>query len=149
VQKHVGRNVRARAPEHRVPERKQPRVPEHHVEGEREQSPRKDVHRQDGIDEARQDDEQERDARANQPAPVAHCASCRPNRPAGRRSSTSAMRMKIKVFAIGGYNADPIATSTPTAYPVTTDPRIDPRPPITTTANVVMISSDPISGSTL
>ena len=42
-----------------------------------------------------------------------------------------------------------MATRTPTAYPVITEPRIEPSPPMTTTAKVVMISSDPISGSTL
>ena len=69
AQKHVRRHVRAGAPEHGVAERKQPRVAKDEVEGEREQSPGKDVHRQDGIDEARQDQQQEQDTRAHHPAP--------------------------------------------------------------------------------
>ena len=56
--------------------------------------------------------------------------------------------MNTSVFAIGGYTAAPTAASTPTAKPVTTDPRMLPIPPITTTANVVMISSAPMYGST-
>ncbi len=42
----------------------------------------------------------------------------------------------------------PSADTSPTANPAATDPNTDPSPPITTTANTVMMRSEPISGLT-
>ena len=44
--------------------------------------------------------------------------------------------MKISVVEICGKNTAPIVAMTPTAKPATIEPRIEPRPPITTIAKV-------------
>ncbi len=56
--------------------------------------------------------------------------------------------MKINVFEIGGYRTAPTAAMTPSANPATIDPRIEPRPPMTTIANVLMMIESPMLGAT-
>src|SRR4029077_4956654 len=73
----------------------------------------------------------------------------RPNRPAGRTSSTIAIMTKITVFDASGKNTLVRPSITPSAKPGTMAPRIGPAPPITTPANTTMISSEPICGETL
>ena len=73
----------------------------------------------------------------------------RPNRPAGRTSSTIAMMTKITVLDASGKNTLVSPSMMPSAKPVTMAPRIEPMPPITTTANTTMIRSEPICGETL
>src|SRR5450631_2286615 len=78
-----------------------------------------------------------------------HCQDLRPNRPAGRTNRTIAMMTKITVFDASGKNTLVRPSITPRPKPVTMAPRIDPMPPITTTAKTTMISSEPICGDTL
>src|SRR5262249_38122726 len=73
----------------------------------------------------------------------------RPNRPAGRTSSTIAMMTKITVLEASGKNTLVSPSISPSAKPVTIAPMIEPIPPITTTANTTMMMSSPISGLTL
>src|SRR5262249_51225949 len=72
----------------------------------------------------------------------------RPKRPAGRTSSTTAMMTKITVFDASGEKTFVKPSTTPRPKPVTIDPMIEPRPPMTTTANTTMMRSAPISGFT-
>src|SRR5262249_3783635 len=73
----------------------------------------------------------------------------RPNSPAGRTSSTIAIITKITVLDASGKNTFVKPSMTPRPKPVIIAPKIDPIPPITTTANTTMISSEPIWGDTL
>ena len=56
------------------------------------------------------------------------------------------MMTKITVFDASGKNTLVRPSMMPRPKPVTIAPRIEPMPPITTTANTTMISSEPICG---
>src|SRR5262249_18478528 len=73
----------------------------------------------------------------------------RPNKPAGRTSRTIAMMTKITVLEASGKKTLVRPSTTPSPKPVTIAPRIEPMPPMTTTAKTTIISSEPICGDTL
>src|SRR5262249_46940999 len=75
--------------------------------------------------------------------------AARPNRPAGRISSTIAMMTKITVSEASGKHTLVSPSMSPSPKPVTIAPMIEPMPPITTTANTTMMMSSPMSGLTL
>src|SRR6266545_1758548 len=133
-------------PERGVPERQQAREAEQQVHRDREQRPHRDVHRHRRVD---QPGQRERRHRARREQEVLHTrASSRPNRPAGRHNSTAAMRMNTRVCDSAGAYKLHSADATPMPNPATTEPKIEPSPPITTTANTVMMRSAPMSGLT-
>lgn len=108
-------DVRRAAPERGVAEGQQPRVAEQQVERDGEQGPARDVRRDRRVDVPGQP---ERDGQPDREQPVPHpgrasvgereqpadhaAASSRPNRPAGRHSSTAAMRMNTSVCDSAG-----------------------------------------------
>src|SRR6185312_2933491 len=71
-----------------------------------------------------------------------------PKRPAGRTSKTMTMMTKITVLDASGQKYFVSPSTMPSPNPVRIAPRIDPMPPITTTANTTMMRSAPISGFT-
>src|SRR5690606_33393320 len=71
-----------------------------------------------------------------------------PNRPAGRSSKTMTMMMNTTVLDASGQKTLVRPSITPSPRPVRMEPRMEPMPPITTTANTTMMRFDPISGET-
>ena len=71
-----------------------------------------------------------------------------PKRPAGRKSSTSTIKMKISVVEICGKKTAPTAAITPTREAGDDRAEDRARPPITTIAKVWMMIVSPIVGVT-
>jgi hypothetical protein len=72
----------------------------------------------------------------------------RPNKPCGRTSSTTAIRMKIDTRPASGETSEVRLTTTPTSTPATTAPVSEPIPPTTVTTNASASRLTPISGVT-
>src|SRR3990167_4455034 len=125
-------------------EGKQARETQQQIEGAGEQRKTHDLHQQHGVDQQRR---QQQDGPRGQPGQklrVFHLFA--PNRPAGRTISTTTMVMNTTVALNSGQYTLTSPSSTPSIRPVNTEPRMEPMPPITTTANTVMIRLEPMSG---
>src|SRR5215470_10483823 len=144
-------------------ERHQPAVADQQVEGASEQREAQRLHQEDRIGDERRDGEDRHqgdegdhlrvgarggcDPRHRISDPLHH--ALRPNRPAGRINSTIAMMTKITVADASGQNTLVRPSTMPSPKPVRIAPMIEPMPPITTTANTMMMRSLPICGLTL
>src|SRR6185437_1721956 len=159
----VGREVAGPAEIERVAKRQKPHISDQQIEGAGKQRKAHRLHQEQRVDhERRHDQRNDHDGEGDHFALLApyrrlpgervddslHHA-LRPNSPAGRTNSTMAMITKITVFEASGKNTLVRPSTTPSPKPVTIAPRIEPMPPITTTANTTMISSEPICGDTL
>src|SRR2546428_2996672 len=124
-------------------------VPEEEVHRDREERPGDDAEGQRRIEDAGEREGEDDADREEDQVRAFHAASCEPKRPAGRTRRMTARRAKTMTFSIAGSKIAPTLARRPARKPAATAPAIEPRPPMTTTANVRMMSSEPMSGDTL
>src|SRR5215831_13856080 len=159
----VRRHIAGPAEIERMAKRQQADIPDQKIEGAGKQGKAHRLHQEqrigdEGCDHQRRNHDNESDGlalRAQRRRLLGEWISdafhhpLRPNKPAGRTSSTMAMMTKMTVFEASGKKTLVRPSMTPNPKPVMIAPRIEPMPPMTTTAKTTMISSEPICGDTL
>src|SRR5262245_34768020 len=144
----VARDVGGEAEECRVAEGQQPRVSEEEVERAGVDGEAEGLHHEHRVDEeGRPQAEQEQRRHGGAPGERAR-HRVRPKRPAGCGRGTIAMITKITTWEASGYTTLVKPSMTPSPRPVTIVPRIEPSPPMTTTAKITTMMLDPMSGLT-
>src|SRR5690606_26277194 len=127
-------------------EGQQPGVAQQQVEGAGEQRIAHDLHDEDRV--AAQRRQRGQQDQGGQIGDQLSIHDSFPNSPAGRVSSTITMMMNTTVLEASGQKTLVKPSMMPRPRPVTIEPRIEPMPPMTTTAKTTMIRFEPISGET-
>src|SRR5215831_19888911 len=128
-------------------EREEAREADEQVERAGKEGEAEDPHEEDRVDQHRRRERGEEEQAVGDVCAVDGHRS-RPNSPAGRTRRTIAMSTNTTVAEAWGQKTLHRPSMRPRARPPTIEPRIDPMPPMTTTANTVMMRFEPMSGLT-